>query len=56
MAQIKETAVVYSQEMLAPGIYSMWISTKASEQAKPGQLISVYTKDGSRLLPRTIRI
>ena len=33
MAQIKETAVVYSQEMLAPGIYSMWISTKASEQA-----------------------
>ena len=56
MAQIKETAVVYSQEMLAPGIYSMWISTKASEQAKPGQFISVYTKDGSRLLPRPISI
>ena len=30
MAQIKETAVVYSQEMLAPDIYSMWIATKAA--------------------------
>lgn len=56
MAQIKETAVVYSQEMLAPGIYSMWISTKASEQAKPGQFISVYTKDAGKLLPRPISL
>ena len=44
MAQIKETAVVYSQEMLAPDIYSMWIATKAAADAKPGQFISVYTK------------
>ena len=43
MAQIKETAVVYSQEMLAPDIYSMWIATKAAADAKPGQFISVYT-------------
>ena len=56
MAQIKETAVVYSQEMLAPDIYSMWIATKAAADAKPGQFISVYTKDGSRLLPRPISI
>ena len=26
MAQKKETAVVYSQEELAPGIFSMWIT------------------------------
>ena len=52
MAQIKETAVVYSQEMLAPDIYSMWIATKAAADAKPGQFISVYSNDSSRLLPR----
>lgn len=56
MAQRKETAVVYSQEMLAPGIYSMWITTGAAGEARPGQFISVYTKDGSRLLPRPISI
>ena len=28
MAQKKETAVVYSQEELAPGIFSMWIITE----------------------------
>ena len=56
MAQIKETAVVYSQEQLAPGICSMWITTNAAKDAKPGQFISVYTKDGSRLLPRPISI
>lgn len=56
MAQRKETAKVYSQEQLAPGIYSMWITTGAAEDAKPGQFISVYTKDGSRLLPRPISI
>lgn len=56
MAQIKETAVVYSQEELAPGIFSMWITTRAAKEAGPGQFISVYTKDGSRLLPRPISI
>lgn len=56
MAQVKETAVVYSQEELAPEIYSMWITTEAAKEAKPGQFISVYSKDGSRLLPRPISI
>ena len=56
MAKMKETAAVYSQEPLAPGIYSMWITTKAAETAVPGQFISVYTKDSSRLLPRPISI
>ena len=56
MAQVKETAVVYSQEELAPEIYSMWITTEAAKEARPGQFISVYSKDGSRLLPRPISI
>ena len=56
MAQKKETAVVYSQEELASGIFSMWIVTDIAKDAKPGQFISVYSHDGSRLLPRPISI
>ena len=56
MAQVKETAVVYSQEELAPGVFSMWISTEIARAAKPGQFISVYSRDGSRILPRPISI
>ena len=36
----KETAVVVSQEEIAEGIFSMWLETKAAEDAKPGQFIS----------------
>ena len=56
MAQKKETAVVYSHEELAPGIFSMWIVTDIADEARPGQFISVYSQDGSRLLPRPISI
>lgn len=52
----KETAVVLSQERLADGIFSMWIRTEASKSAKPGQFISMYTNDSSKLLPRPISI
>lgn len=52
----KEQAQVLSQEMLAAGIYSMWIKTKAAESAKPGQFISMYTNDAGKLLPRPISI
>ena len=50
MAKKKENAQVISQEMLAPDIYSMWIRTEAAYEAKPGQFISMYTNDGSKLL------
>lgn len=57
MTQIKQTAVVASQVRLSEDIFSMWIKTKEiSAVAKPGQFISVYTKDASRLLPRPISI
>ena len=52
----KENAQVVSQERLAQDIYSMWIKTEAAAEAKPGQFISMYTNDGSKLLPRPISI
>lgn len=57
MATYKETASVVSQETLADGICSMWIQTEhIAEAAKPGQFISVYSQDASRMLPRPISI
>ena len=52
----KENAVVISQEMLADGIFSMWLRTEAAQSAVPGQFISMYTNDGTKLLPRPISI
>ena len=52
----KEQAKVVSQEQLADGIFSMWIQTEAAGSARPGQFISMYTNDGSKLLPRPISI
>ena len=52
----KEKAQVISQERIAQDIYSMWIKTEAAAEAKPGQFISMYTNDGSKLLPRPISI
>ena len=52
----KERVPILSQEMLADGIFSMWIKTDAARSARPGQFMSVYTNDGSKLLPRPISI
>ena len=52
----KEIALVVSQEQLAEGIFSMWIRAEAAQSAKPGQSISMYTNDGTKLLPRPISI
>lgn len=57
MAKRKETARVISQEMLADGVYSMWIDSRAiASEAAPGQFISLYCRDGARLLPRPISL
>ena len=57
MAQRKVTAFVDRQERLTEDVYSMWIrDEEMAAQAKPGQFISVYTKDGAKLLPRPISI
>lgn len=56
MEKRKESAVVVSQQKIAEGIYEMWIGTGLAAQAKPGQFISIYTRDKSALLPRPISI
>ena len=56
MTRLKENAVILSQEKSAQDIYSMWIRTEAAESAVPGQFISMYTRDESKLLPRPISI
>ena len=52
-----ETVRVFSQETLADGIFSMYLDTeKIGREAKPGQFISAYSRDGASLLPRPISI
>ena len=53
----RENVSLVSQEKLASDVFSMWIQTKdIAKNARAGQFISVYSKDGSRLLPRPISI
>ena len=55
--KFKEQVVIVRQDQLANGIYSMWIKTEnIAKNARPGQFISIYTHDSSRLLPRPISI
>ena len=53
----REICTVVSQESIGAGIYSMWIQTdRIAADAKPGQFVSLYTKDKSKLLPRPISL
>ncbi|MGN0159811.1 MAG: dihydroorotate dehydrogenase electron transfer subunit [Lachnospiraceae bacterium] len=55
--EFKEKVRIIEQKELAQGIFSMWIETdQIGDYAKPGQFISIYSNDGSRLLPRPISI
>ncbi len=58
MAETKKiTAHVGERAVLAPGICSMWLEgVSFAKDAVPGQFISVYCKDKSKLLPRPISI
>lgn len=57
MAKIKMTAKVASQQALTEDIFSMWIQAdEIAAAAVPGQFISVYTKDESKVLPRPISL
>ncbi|MDD3252573.1 MAG: dihydroorotate dehydrogenase electron transfer subunit [Lachnospiraceae bacterium] len=57
MEKTKLTAKVVSQEALTEDIFSMWIQAEpVAKAAKPGQFISVYTNDASKLLPRPISL
>lgn len=53
----KLKAVITDQTLLADGIFSMWLKAEAiAAEALPGQFVSLYTRDGSMLLPRPISI
>ena len=57
MAKLKMTAAVTSQVQLAEGIYDLRLAAgEIAAQAVPGQFVSLYSKDGSRLLPRPISL
>ncbi|MGN0465212.1 MAG: dihydroorotate dehydrogenase electron transfer subunit [Lachnospiraceae bacterium] len=56
MGRKKERAIVQKQTKIGTGIYDLWIETEVSKKAVPGQFISIYTKDASKLLPRPISI
>lgn len=53
----RETAVITEQQKIATDIYSMWLQTeRIAGEAVPGQFLSVYSRDESRMLPRPISI
>ena len=53
----KEICTVIRQEEIGDGIFSMWIQTEnIGKEAKPGQFVSLYSGDGSKLLPRPISL
>ncbi len=58
MGEIKKIAAkVGEAAALVPGIYSLWLEEiDFVKDAVPGQFISVYCEDKSRLLPRPISI
>ncbi|MEE1313297.1 MAG: dihydroorotate dehydrogenase electron transfer subunit [Lachnospiraceae bacterium] len=53
----KITAEVVSQKSIATGIFDMTLKVgELAKEAKAGQFVSVYSNDGSKLLPRPISI
>ncbi len=57
MSKWKGGAVILSQEKLSDDVYSMWLKTEEiTKEAKAGQFVAVYCKEGSRLLPRPISL
>ncbi len=55
--KIREYASVIEQKEIATGIFSLWLQTEQiAKAAKPGQFVSVYSRDESRMLPRPISI
>lgn len=53
----KEICTVISQEKIGADVFSMWIRTEQiAAAAKPGQFVSLYSNDKSRILPRPISL
>ena len=57
MAKTMKTAVVVRQEQIGTDIYSLTVNCQdIADAAVPGQFVSLFTGDNSRLLPRPISI
>lgn len=57
MSAVKSKSVIFENNILAPDILSMWLEAPdIAKAAGPGQFVSLYCKDGGRLLPRPISI
>lgn len=57
MGKLKMTAQVIRQECIATDVYSLVLmADEIAKQAVAGQFVSVYTKDGSKMLPRPISL
>lgn len=57
MAKLKMTARVLSQAQLGADIFDMRIQApEIAAQAVPGQFVSLYSRDGAKLLPRPISL
>lgn len=53
----KKSLKIVSQKEIGKDIYSMWLQAdEMADAARPGQFLSLYTRDGSKLLPRPISI
>lgn len=53
----RETVKIIEQKQIGTGIFSLWLQTdQIAAAAKPGQFVSVYSQDKSRMLPRPISI
>lgn len=53
---VKEIATVVYQSEIATDIYSLLLKVSFARYVVPGQFVSLYSADGSRLLPRPISI
>lgn len=57
MGAVKTTGKVREQQKLASDIYSLIVYVpEIAREAKAGQFVSVYSKDGANLLPRPISL
>ena len=54
---VKKNVTINRAEQLSEDIFSMWLEDKEiASAARPGQFVSLFSKDGSKLLPRPISI
>lgn len=57
MSRQKTQGKILVQAEISPRIYSMWIEVQEiAKEARAGQFVSLFTGDGSKLLPRPISI